>query len=100
MTEQLGGGPNLGPRDRQLLLAAARLRLVTGGQLQRLIFAGPDASSQNARIARRCLERLTTQRLLQRLDRRVGGLRAGRNSYGYAVTPAGASDAAESATLA
>lgn len=88
MTGQLGRG--LGPRDQQLLLAAARLRLVTGGQLQRLVFAGPDASSQNARIARRALERLTTKGLLQRLDRRLGGLRAGSSSYVYAVTPTGA----------
>ena len=88
MTGQLGVG--LGPRDEQLLLAAARLRLVTGGQLQRLVFAGPDASTQNARIARRCLERLTAQHLLQRLERRVGGLRAGSSSYVYAIAPAGA----------
>lgn len=88
MTEQLGGA--LGARDRQILSAAADLRLVTGGQLQRLVFAGPSATSQNTRIARRSLERLTNQHLLQRLLRRVGGLRAGSSSYVYALTPSGA----------
>lgn len=88
MTEQLGEG--LGPRDEQLLRDVADLRLVTGGQLQRLAFAGPDASSTNPRIARRCLRRLTDQGLLQRLERRVGGIRAGSSSYVYAISPSGA----------
>ena len=87
MTEQLGAG--LGPRDRQLLTDVADLRLVTGGQLQRLAFAGPDATTTNSRIARRALQRLTERGLLQRLERRVGGIRAGSSSYVYAITPAG-----------
>lgn len=88
MNEQLGA--RLGERDRQLLRDLAELRLATGGQLQRLAFAGPDATSHNARVARRCLQRLTSQNYLQRLDRRVGGVRAGSSSYIYALAPRGA----------
>ena len=80
----------LSDRDLKLLSDVADLRLVTGGQLRRLAFSGPGASSENTRIARRTLERLTNRGLLQRLHRRVGGIRAGSSSYVYAVTPAGA----------
>ncbi len=83
-------GETLSDRDRRLLRDVADLRLVTGSQLQRLSFAGPQASSQNLRIARRTLQRLTRLGLLQRLHRRVGGIRAGSSSYVYAITPAGA----------
>jgi hypothetical protein len=82
-------GEALSERDRRLLRDVADLRLVTGSQLQRLAFAGPGASSHNARVARRALERLTRLGLLQRLHRRVGGVRAGSSSFVYAVTPAG-----------
>lgn len=88
MKQQLG--ETLSDRDRRLLGDVADLRLVTGRQLQRLAFTGAGASSQNARIARRTLERLTRLGLLQRLHRRVGGLRAGSSSFVYAITPAGA----------
>ena len=82
-------GEVLSERDRRLLLDVADLRLVTGRQLQRLSFAGPDASSHNSRVARRNLERLTGRGLLQRLHRRVGGIRAGSSSYVYAITATG-----------
>lgn len=83
-------------RDRQVLRAVLALRLVTGGQLMRLVFGSPTATSQNARIARRCLQRLTEAGLLWRLHRRVGGIRAGSSSYVYAVSPAGARALGES----
>jgi hypothetical protein len=86
--EQLVGG--LGARDLEILRTTSNLRLVTGGQLHRLAFSGPTASSTNSRIARRTLARLTSLNLLQRLDRRVGGIRAGSGSFVYALTPKGA----------
>lgn len=88
MTQQLGAA--LSERDRRLLIDVADLRLVTGSQLQSLIFSGPQASSSNDRIARRSLERLTRVGLVKRLHRRLGGIRAGSSSYVYAITPAGA----------
>lgn len=86
MTQQLDTASS---RDRAVLAAVGDLRLVSGRQLQRLYFSGPLASSQNDRIARRCLQRLTDRGLLWRAERRVGGLRAGSSSYIFALTAAG-----------
>jgi hypothetical protein len=77
-------------RDEQLLRAVGELRLVSGAQLQRLAFAGPTATSTSDRVARRSLQRLTDHDFLQRLGRRVGGLRAGSSAWIYALTPRGA----------
>jgi hypothetical protein len=89
VTPSAAGGLELSARDRQVLQATADLRLITGGQLMRLVFRAPAATSHNARIARRCLQRLTATGLLWRLERRVGGIRAGSSSYVYALSPAG-----------
>lgn len=80
----------LGDRDRALLMAVGSLRFMTGGQLQGLFF-NPDSGygSDNPRIARRTLQRLTDHGLLLRLERRVGGVRAGSSSYLYALSPRG-----------
>lgn len=84
------GGEQLSDRDRAVLTTVGSFRLVTGGQLQRLFFAeDTDDGSGNPRIARRVLQRLTDLRLLHRLERRLGGLRAGSSSFTYALTPAG-----------
>lgn len=42
-----------------------------------------------ARASRRCLERLARDRLLVRLERRIGGVRAGSGSFVYALGPVG-----------
>lgn len=84
----LAGG--LSDRDVATLRLVGELKLVTGGQLRRLVFGDPSASSQNARIARRILNRLTEDRLLKRLVRRLGGFGGGSSSYIYALSPAGA----------
>lgn len=74
--------------DLQILDFAARARLCSGDQLQRLFWrsTGPAA----ARRARRALQRLTEWRVLDRLDRVVGGQRAGSRGFLYSVGPAGA----------
>lgn len=82
--------PALSQRDREVLLTAGRLKLVSGGQLRRLVFGDPSASSHNARLARRCFERLTTRGLMVRLVRTHGGLGGGSSSFIYALSPAGA----------
>jgi Replication-relaxation len=82
--------PGLTDRDRSVLRQTGVLRLATGGQLRRLVFGDPSASSHNARLARRCFERLTTAGLMVRLVRRLGGLGGGSSSFVYALTPAGA----------
>lgn len=76
----------LTPLDREVLLFVQSLRLVTGNQLQRRFWPG-DASE--ARAARRALARLAEWRVLDRLSRRRGGVRAGSEGFVYLVGPVG-----------
>jgi hypothetical protein len=77
---------HLAQQDWTVLHDVARFRLLSGHQLQQLHF-GADAAA--GRAARRCLKRLHDYRLLARLDRRVGGVRAGSDGYVYAIGPVG-----------
>jgi hypothetical protein len=76
---------DLTQRDRDLLAFVAEVRLATGGQLRRRYFA----TSADGRTARRALERLATWRVLDRLPRTVGGVRAGSRAYIYGLGPTG-----------
>lgn len=73
-------------RDMGVLHDVSRCRLMTGRQLQ-LLHVGGDESA--ARAARRRLARLVAWGLLVRLERRVGGLRAGSSGYVYTLSAAG-----------
>jgi hypothetical protein len=76
---------NLGDRDRAILNSVAAHRFLTTAQIQRFHFAdhlSPDAA---ARICRRVLRRLHELRVIEHLDRRVGGVRAGSASYVWRV---------------
>lgn len=81
----------LSERDRRILEHVAQLRLLHARQIQSLLF--PDeqhaSAASAARCCRRVLERLTRERLLVRLERRVGGVRAGSASFIYAISPIG-----------
>jgi hypothetical protein len=55
---------------------------MSGGQLRLLHYAD---TPSGARAARRDLTALTDDRILQRLDRRVGGVRAGSDGFVYAL---------------
>jgi hypothetical protein len=81
----------LSERDRRILEHVAQLRLLCARQIQSLLF--PDEQHASAATAARCcrrvLERLTRDRLLVRLERRVGGVRAGSASFVYAIGPIG-----------
>jgi hypothetical protein len=77
---------DLTPRDKVVLDSVARLRVVAGKQLVRLHFEPTPASE---RQARRTLARLVERRLLARLERRVGGVRAGSDGYVYALDVGG-----------
>ncbi len=90
LARRSSAGPySLSERDQAVLRTVGTLRLITGGQLQRLFFADGGQGSANPRVARRALQRLTSLGLLQRLERRVGGIQAGSSSYLYALTPRG-----------
>ena len=70
-------------RDLAVLHQVAELRLVSVRQIQRVHF--PVASHGNlgaaTRASQRVLKRLTAERLLQRLDRQIGGVRAGSSGF-------------------
>lgn len=78
----------LSPRDRSVLTTTSTLRLANTLQLQRLHFASPGDHATPltaARCCRRVLERLVADQLLARLERRIGGVRAGSASFVYAL---------------
>lgn len=77
----------LSGRDRQLVQQVVRLGFMTAGQLERLAFHTIPEPVTRARRTRRQLARLVELDLLWRLDRRVGGVRAGSTSYVYGPTP-------------
>ncbi len=79
-------------RDRDVLADVARWRLLSTRQIERLHFAGGDQAAtalSRARSCRRSLERLVRERLLVRLERRIGGVRAGSASFIYSIGPVG-----------
>ena len=74
----------LSERDLVLVATLRRVRLASGVQLERLHFTDADT-----RHRRRVLARLVERRLLTRLPRNVGGVRAGSAGYIYALGVAG-----------
>lgn len=81
----------LSGRDIAIIGQVADLRLMTARQIESIHFTHDEHTTANAaaRASRRCLERLARQRLLVRLDRRVGGVRAGSAGFVYALGPVG-----------
>jgi Replication-relaxation len=76
--------------ERELVAVVAALRLMTHAQLARMISLDANASpASSARATRRVLARLTGLRLLARLERRIGGARAGSAGYVYYLGPVG-----------
>jgi len=75
----------LSERDLAVLQGLAELRLLTGRQVQRLYVADGSPTTQ-ARRARALLQRLAELRLVVRLGRRVGGVRAGSSGYVYGLS--------------
>jgi len=81
----------LSDRDLELLEYVGELRLLGARQVQTLLFSDDRhaTAATAARCCRRVLERLTRERLIARLERRVGGARAGSASHIYALTSLG-----------
>lgn len=79
--------------ERELGLASqvAQLRLLSGRQIEALYFPRElhATAEAAARDCRRVLARLVHERVLVRLARRVGGVRAGSASFVYALGPVG-----------
>ncbi|WP_045877692.1 replication-relaxation family protein [Pseudofrankia sp. DC12] len=71
-------------RDRSVLVDLARVRVLTGDHLTRLHFHDLAATSRD-RTRRRVLARLAELDLVSRLERTVGGVRAGSSGHVYAL---------------
>lgn len=79
------------PRERQVVELVDRLRLVSHAQLAALLRdpTSPASPASQARNARGLLAGLTDQGVLARLQRRVGGVRAGSSGHIYYPGPVG-----------
>lgn len=76
----------LGPRERVLLADVARLGMASADQLRRLHY---DPSEAGRRLARIDLASLCEAQVLARLERTVGGVRAGSKGHCFTVGVAG-----------
>jgi len=78
-------------RDLAIVGQVAELRLMSASHIKAIHFcaAEHDNDLAAARACQRVLARLVRDRLLVRLERRVGGVRAGSASYVYGLGPLG-----------
>jgi len=81
----------LSGRDMAIVSQVSDLRLMSAAQIAAVHFSlnGHDNPAAASRAAQRVLARLSRDRLLTRLERRVGGVRAGSAGYIYSLGPAG-----------
>jgi hypothetical protein len=75
--------------DKAVLLFLTEVRLVTVWQLARRLWSASTPSDARAWAARRALRRLERWRLIERLPRRIGGVRAGSSGLVFSLGPAG-----------
>jgi hypothetical protein len=78
----------LSRRDQAIVRDLARVRVLTGNQLERLHFYDLAAANRD-RARRRVLNRLIAWCAVTTLARRVGGVRAGSNGLVYSLDTAG-----------
>jgi hypothetical protein len=76
-------------REIAVLKSVERYRYLTARQIEALHFFHHASPLTAARTCRRTLERLTKATALNRLERRVGGVRAGSASFIYTLSPLG-----------
>jgi hypothetical protein len=81
----------LSARDLAIIRQVAELRLMSARQIQAVHFPNAEHDNEPAatRARQRVLERLTRERLLIRLERRIGGIRAGSAGFVLALGPIG-----------
>lgn len=76
----------LSPRHRAVVEDIARLRVLSGDQASRLHYGEAES---DRRLARQDLARLVDWRVLVRLERRIGGVRAGSKGFVYGLDVVG-----------
>lgn len=74
-------GRQLSERDWTIVRFLHQHRYATTGQLRRMVFREHASQTAGTRACVRVLDRLLTQRILTRLERRVGGVRHGSASF-------------------
>jgi Replication-relaxation len=79
----------LSERETAILTSSDRFRYLTARQIESLHFFDHTSEVTAARTCRRVLERLVRAGVLQRLDRRIGGIRAGSAAFVYSLSPLG-----------
>jgi Replication-relaxation len=79
----------MGERERVILETTGRVRLMAGKQAERLFFPSINQPASRARAARRILASLNKKSILFRLERRIGGVRAGSAGHVYGLGPVG-----------
>lgn len=72
--------------DLAIIEILARVRVATGAQLHRVL---NEPAADRARQLRRRLARLSEKRLVIRLERQIGGVKAGSSGFVYALDVAG-----------
>ena len=82
-------GPELGEREWSILQSLQTHPFLTTTQLQTLHFVDHATVDTAGRIARRVLKRLAELRVIEPLERRVGGIRAGSASFVWRLGPVG-----------
>ncbi len=79
----------LSERDLRVIGSVHEHRFLTARHIELLHFDDHATPEAGARVCRRTLARLTRARTLERLQRRLGGVRAGSSSFVYGLGPAG-----------
>lgn len=76
-------------RELAIVTSVDQFGYLTAKQIEQLHFRDHASEPTAARVRRRVLERLTTARMLVRLDRQVGGIHGGSAGFVYRVGPLG-----------
>lgn len=76
-------------RDRAVMALVDRFRYLSTRQIQYQFFADAASSATAARLTRRLMYRLAESRVVEPLERRIGGFRAGSAGYVWRLGPAG-----------
>jgi len=79
----------LSDRELAVIESVEHFRYLSARQIEELLFHDHATPLTGARTCRKVLGRLTEASILWRLERRIGGVRAGSSSYVYAVAPFG-----------
>lgn len=79
----------LSSRDWQVVRLVSAHRYLTTRQVEGFCFFGHATDLTAARVCRRVLKRLKEQRIVESLERRIGGVRAGSASFVWQLGPVG-----------